>query len=304
MESALVSLIRRRSRRIRTLPSGVSTRGQLPRAPRAVLFDVYGTLLLRMGDPPESAPRVKAELRDLLRRHKLAISPTELEELLREAIRRDHARLRARGVRHPEVDIERIWRMVISLRDPAELRRVIVEHELALHPCWPMPGSRRLISTLRRRGIILGIVSNAQFYTPLFFEALVGAAPRTLGFVDELCLYSFQRRRAKPAADMFEQAAAALMARGIRRAEVLVVGNDPVNDMAAGAGAGFMTALVCADRRSVVTAPPGLWGMRPHVVLGRLGDLPPVLARAGAAGAGRRDSTADHKNSTRGSFWG
>ena len=50
-----------------------------------------------------------------------------------------------------------------------------------------MPGAAETLAALQQRGLLLGIVSNAQFYTPLMIEALLGKPPGELGFLPELC---------------------------------------------------------------------------------------------------------------------
>ena len=280
MDSELVALIRRRSRRIRPRGTDTATGGRLPRTPKAVLFDVYGTLLVRRGGDPGPVSRSGSRT---------------LETRLEEAISAVHARMRRRGIRHPEVDIQEIWKGLFPGRRPSDLRRRIVQYELSRHPCWPMPGARRLIAGLGGLGLALGIVSNAQFYTPLFLEALLGGPLEQIGFHRELCFFSWRRRRAKPGPELFEQAAGALAARGISRGEILVVGNDPVNDVQPGAAAGFMTARLVADGRSLADASPAARDIRPDVSLGRLADLLAIISPHGRK---------HQKNSTRSSSRG
>jgi len=274
LETDLIRIIRKGSRRLRPLPSGVRTSGTLPRVPKAVLFDVYGTLLQRL-----PSPRDQRELRTSIRRNGLGMTPDALRRALEAEIAREHGRLKENGVAHPEVRIEDIWRALFPSLGPAELRTVIVQYEIAAHPCWPMPGSRRLIAALLRRGLRLGIVSNAQFYTPLHFAALLGGRPEDIGFSRELCFYSWTGGHAKPSPRMFEEAAAALGSAGVPRNEVLMVGNDPANDIEAGARAGFMTVLVCADRRSAIPESAGT-ASPANAVIGRLPHLLSVLDAA------------------------
>ena len=276
-DEALIGLIRKRSRRIRVLPSATRTTGSLPRPARAVIFDVYGTLLIRAGDTePDTSGRDDGVGR-LVRDHHLAVGAGELRVLLRKAILQDREEARARGVSAPEVRIEDIWRGLFPARDPGEIRQMIVEYELSVHPCWPMPGSGRTVSSLAKSGMTLGIISNAQFYTPLFLEALLGGRPEELGFASDLCFYSWIRGEAKPGRTMFEEAAARLCTRGIRTGQALVVGNDPVNDVAAASRCGFMTARLSADRRSPTESRERAEHASPDVAIARLADLVPVV---------------------------
>ena len=226
---ALIALIREESRRIKPLPVEMKEQGRLPRRPRAVLFDVYGTLLARAGT-------VRPRLAKLIKHHNAGHDASWLTGAIQEAIAVEHSALRSRGVSHPEVRIERVWQRLFPGRSRQELRAMIVEYELAAHPVWPMPGCRRLLAVLERRKVSLGIVSNAQFYTPLFLEALLGDGIEPLGFTPSLCLYSFDFHAAKPGPSLFSTARERLLALGTSPGDALVIGNSLVNDIVPAAG--------------------------------------------------------------------
>ncbi len=246
----LLDIIRRTSKPMRPQPAIAQGSGRLPRAPRAVLFDVYGTLLLRADHGhPLKAP-------------------------LAEETAREHEALRGRGVAHPEVDIESIWKRLFPEAAQDEIRRMIVEHELAAHPVWPMPGAKRVLAGIARRGIRLGIVSNAQFYTPLFLEALLQADTASLGFSPELSLYSGNFGIAKPDAALFTIARQRLGALGIAPRETVMVGNSAGEDVAPAARVGFMTVLAALDRRSYAPEGP----VRPDAVIASLEGLERLIA--------------------------
>jgi putative hydrolase of the HAD superfamily len=114
-----------------------------------------------------------------------------------------------------------------------------------------MPGAARLLSFLKAAGFVLGIVSNAQFYTPLLFEAFFGGTPEALGFSPELLIYSYRVGEAKPSPVLFEKARDALMKQGIGENETVCLGNDMRNDIYGAAQAGFRTVLFAGDRRSL-----------------------------------------------------
>ena len=259
----LVKLIKERSRGLRFIPTGVPCSGFLPRKPRAVLFDVYGTLLIQV-------PRRDLAVEDFIRRNRLELTPAELSHGLRREVDARHERLRARGTRFPEVRIERIWGRLFPGRPDAELRRLAVEFELAIHSCWPAPGCRDVIASAAALGIRLGIVSNAQFYTPLFLQALLARTPEELGFHPSLCIYSYRYQAGKPGPELYELAKSRLARLGIPPREAVMVGNDPRNDIAAARRAGFMTILVAGDKRTqrMIHA-----GARPDAVIDRLSSL-------------------------------
>jgi putative hydrolase of the HAD superfamily len=252
----LTGLIRSGSRRLKPLPTGIVEHGQLPRNPRAVLFDVYGTLLVRIPDAHPCPAIRDLALRRLIDRHRLDTGPSELEGSLQAAIAGEHARMRARGVLYPEVRIEKIWGGLFPGREPGALREMIVEHELATHPSWPMPGCRSILAALKRRGTVLGIISNAQFYTPLFLQAFLRDSVEALGFSPSLCLYSCDFGIAKPERVLFDLASERLGTLGVAPQETLMIGNSTVDDVAPASKVGFMTVLAALDRRSF-TIPNG-----------------------------------------------
>lgn len=158
MESSsdeLVRLIRQRSKRIRPLPAAGEEAGRLPHRPTSVLFDVYGTLLVRLSGPLSRPRPRRRRADDVVASRLLPLPHPALELLVAEAVARQNSARNARGVLHPKVVIERIWARLFPGLSSAELRRAIVEQELAIHPAWPMPGCRSLLRSLSRRGIAL-----------------------------------------------------------------------------------------------------------------------------------------------------
>jgi len=256
---------------------------------RAVLFDLYGTLLVsgsgEVGTVAASCDRALGEALAAVGL-RLVGPAQEAVELWFETIRRAHARLRAEGIDYPEVQVVDLWgELLDELRRRAwldgrprgggDLRRLAVEYEARANPCWPMPGMEACLGSLRTKGKLLGIISNAQFYTPELFPALLGVDSGQLGFDPELVFYSYQHGRAKPGTWLHERARERLAGRGIGPAEVLYVGNDMLNDILPAARVGFATGLFAGDRRSLRwrREQPELAGLRPDVVLTALAQL-------------------------------
>ena len=246
------------------LPPGLSHLvGKEPRErPSAIAVDVYGTLLASaIGEIGPSAEwddeAMEEEAREAF--------PRDMAERLRSIVDDDHARERARGVPWPEVDAPSVFARALGL-DPEDGARTCVAWECTVNRCAPMPGAAEFIAGCAARGLPLGIVSNAQFYTRLFIEEafdadlyrsaagearLEGAPGRpSLGFDPELALWSFETGRAKPDRWMFDELARRLAARGVPADRILYIGNDALNDCAAAGEAGMMTALFAGDARS------------------------------------------------------
>ena len=114
-----------------------------------------------------------------------------------------------------------------------------------------MPGLKETLAAIRERGLLLGIVSNAQFYTPLLFEAFLGAPPDELGFTPDCCVWSYREREGKPSTALYEKLATALEASSIAPDQTLYVGNDVRNDIRPAQRIGFKTALFAGDQRSL-----------------------------------------------------
>jgi len=264
----------------------------LLRRPRAVLFDIYGTLLISAsGDVGSSASDSRE--RAFLDAYRIASGselPDEAGRIMAyaygEAIERKHAEGRLAGLPHPEVNILSVWRIVLNELGsaglepaPVDVEQLAIAFETQVNPTWPMPDCRTVLQRLADRRIPLGIVSNAQFYTPMLFPALLGASLSELGFEHELTAFSWEHRRAKPDASLFAGPLASLQARGIDSSEVVYVGNDMRNDIWCARQVGCMTILFAGDRRSLRTRQddPELAGLTPDSVVSSLAELPGVL---------------------------
>lgn len=254
----LVQRIRSLARPLAPVPTGVTPRlAPLPGI-RAVLFDLYGTLFVSGAGEVGATTEASTDPRML------------------DAIRNRHEAARAAGVDHPEVDILEIWRERLG-GDTAEAEARAVDHEWRVNPVWPMPGAGEVLRALRDRGLFLGIVSNAQFFTPPLFEALLGEDTVALGFDGKACAWSYLLGRAKPSPFVFQRAVAAWTRSGIRPGEILMVGNDVRNDVLAAAACGLRTALFAGDARSLRLRGGSTADTPPDVVLTSLEQLPPLL---------------------------
>jgi putative hydrolase of the HAD superfamily len=286
----IVEIIRRLARPLAPVPTGVVPRLKRLDAIRAVLFDFYGTLFISgSGDISTAASGETGEaFGDAAALCGLVNVPDPAAAVgcLHRRIRQSHEVSRACGIDCPEVQIEAIWREVFvelagAAPDEESLRRFAAVYESLANPVWPMPGVRDTLEQLRDAGIVLGIVSNAQFYTTPLFAALLGVSQQRLGFHDTLVHLSYVAGSAKPGRRIFEQAAESLLKIGIQRHETLYVGNDMLNDVAAASAVGFRTALFAGDRRSL-RARDGdarVAGVLPDVVMTELPQLLELFGR-------------------------
>jgi FMN phosphatase YigB (HAD superfamily)/glycosyltransferase involved in cell wall biosynthesis len=215
------------------LLSSLKPAAAAPTAYRAVIFDIYGTLLIAAPGGVKPDPLADPVLRDILRQfgHPPPLSPSSD---LHAAVLRHHANA---GVPYPEVDLRALWREILSFSPGTDTGPLVEAIEAAWHPATPMPGAENLIQRLSRSGISLGLLSNAQSNT---LASLGGVADL---FAPELTLLSYQHGLAKPAPELFQILRDRLAGRGITPAETLFIGNDPLQDIVPAAAAGFRTAL-------------------------------------------------------------
>jgi putative hydrolase of the HAD superfamily len=239
---------------IAPIPTGVAPDLSGKQNYAAMLFDIYGTLLVSaVGEIGVHGPAQQGmeRLQDVLRIHGINSTPEGLTERLRGAIARAHTVARGQGIEFPEVDILKIWEQVLGSKEEAWLREFALAYELSVNPVYSMPGLKALFAECCRRDLLVGLVSNAQFYTVPVLEHFLGAPLDRCGMDRRLLFFSWKEGHAKPSAVMFERAKAALLDMGISETSVLYVGNDMRNDILPAASVGFATALFAGDRRSL-----------------------------------------------------
>ncbi|WP_321991737.1 HAD family hydrolase [Marispirochaeta aestuarii] len=227
----------------------------------AVLFDVYGTLVISSSGDVGTIMEDSAgdTFRSMVLREMDLLIPEDVpvDGLVKEEILKDHRQKKAGGTHHPEVEIRSIWKRVLrkifadisSAQVSALAEEVALLHELSRNRVWPMPGSRELLELLRGR-FRIGVVSNAQFYTPLMMKHFFGDSFSVLE--DKLCIWSYCEDMAKPDPALFKKALANLGGKYLAHpSRVLYVGNDMLNDIAAASSLGMRTLLFAGDRRSL-----------------------------------------------------
>lgn len=207
---------------------------------RAIIFDVYGTLLSAPAGGVKPDPAADKMLREILVRH--GHSPLESPSTrLHEAVCRHHA---SAGVRYPEIDLRALWREVLSLPPDSDTSSLVIEMESLWHPSRLMPGLEQTLHDLATKGMALGLLSNAQCNT------LPSLGKCAALFRPELNILSHEQGMAKPSPELFTLLATRLARHGIAPAETLYIGNDPLHDIEPAAACGFRTALFTGDKHS------------------------------------------------------
>lgn len=284
--------IRKHSVALAPLPTDLTPRLDKLPGLRGVVFDIYGTLIISAaGDislagagDNDTAMRRAVEIGSGF---PLSPGTDHLTESYRSHIQKQQRERRDGGIDYPEVEIREVWRDLLvewrhpAASDPEVIERIAVAYEVAVNPVWPMPGLSETLSALRERGLALGIVSNAQFYTPPMFPAFLNGRTLTdLGFDESLQVYSFQLREGKPSRRLYERLVEKLAARGMDPDEILYVGNDLRNDIWPAQAVGLRTALFAGDRRSLRWREddPRVAGVTPDLLVTDLRQLPGVIS--------------------------
>lgn len=253
-------------------PTSLSPGGRLHASVRCIMFDVYGTLLISdSGDVGTLRKQTAASepFMRLLHRYGIQKSPESVIDDFFSRIDSDHTQKINQGIQYPEVRIEQIWMEVLGDQNSETVSRFAIEFEMIVNPVFPMPHLRKMLSACRQRKFLMGIISNAQFYTPLLFGWLLEESLEGLGFHPELIYFSFRFGVAKPSPILFNHARNRLLEMGIQSWNVLYVGNDMLNDISPASDAGFQTALFAGDARSLRLRPdhPECKGLAPDIVI-------------------------------------
>ncbi len=195
--------------------------------PRAVIFDIYGTLL-KVEPPPAAGSAFTWE--SLLSRHGLDAEVTLGEFDRRCAALIPHHHARAPESAHPEVPwatlVVEAWPPLAALA-AGPLESFLYGHARLQRRCVAMPGAVDCLARCRASGIIIGIASNAQHYT----RHEMAAAGMSLDAFD-LVFLSGDHGVAKPSPRVFRYFTELLGLRGIAPPEIMMVGDREDNDLA------------------------------------------------------------------------
>jgi putative hydrolase of the HAD superfamily len=269
---------------------------------KACVFDVYGTILISAsGDVEESvisAENLKTAL-DAAGIRLTGIHASHHEVLVemlsdfKSAILKLHQTESTIEKPYPEVDILDIWEDIISdysnrnkLKPDGSLciKCFTFVFEVLSNRIYPMPGMREVIDNLARKAVPLGIISNAQFYTPVILNFFIHGDISELEFVPpfdaDLTVFSYKHRRSKPDIYLFELLKTRCLQKyGIEADEILFIGNDMFRDIYPAHVAGIKTALFAGDKKSLRLREdkPELKGITPDYIVTDLSQLLKII---------------------------
>lgn len=279
---------------MQVLPTGLKPKLSPKHPIKAVLFDIYGTLLISAtGDIDRNglsgtAMKKAISIGGITPNPNLRKDPaTILLNFMMEEVR---SQQHESQYPYPEVDIVTVWQCMLQrahqqniiqgFRQDLPVKSMAFIFELFSNAIYLMPGANDVVPWFQEQHIPLGIVSNAQFYTPVIMNKLLWGNDSTKddikGFVPELSVYSYKLRRSKPDPFLFYHLIKKLKADyNILPRETLFVGNDMLKDIYTGAKAGVQTALFAGDNRSLRlrTDDKRVHGLQPDYIITELTQL-------------------------------
>ena len=236
------------------LPTPLNQSGKIDKKIKCILFDIYGTLFISGSGDIGIGKKVLQEtgkIEHLIEKFKIKKNANTLLKHFFDTIEKQHEKLKKKGIDFPEIEIDQIWTRVLDFKNPDIARAFALEFELIVNPAYPMPNLKEVLRELKNRHIILGIISNAQFFTPYLFDWFLKSDLKHLGFEPDLILFSYKFGYAKPSSFLFETASIELKDMNIPIDSVLYVGNDMLNDIYPAQKVGFKTGLFAGDARSL-----------------------------------------------------
>ena len=234
---------------------------------KAIIFDIYGTLL-KQGDLDNSLAKKEMLLKafsNIKKKYNLKATPNELLDLFVSSIDKIHRIKRARGIRSPEVKIEKIWAMILKKIDykfdKDFLFKIAYEHNCMTGKKVLYPDVILTLKKLKEQGLKLGIVSNAQFYTEIDMNNLLSKDSGIKSLYDlfdkNLVLMSYKLGYSKPNPKAFIILKKKLKKIGIKPNQTLYIGNDMIKDVLTAKKQFFKTCLfVNAETKYAATVKP------------------------------------------------
>ena len=211
---------------------------------RAVVFDIYNTLLLVGPAPSGADTRWQRLCRDLLNVDP-GLTRLDFSIASSKVIARHHEIAHARGIPWPEVHWPSVVTEVmpeVARLPPCDQEEFVFRQIQTGHTTHLTAETAAALHRLKERECLLGIASNAQAYTLRELrEQLAAHALEMDLFEPDLCFWSFEHGFSKPDPHVFQILAARLAARGIPPDETLMVGDRLDNDIEPARAHGWRT---------------------------------------------------------------
>ncbi len=236
---------------------------------KAVIFDIYGTLLISASGDVDQAEYSFQMIKKALTVANYQILKDDADAF--DSIYKTYFSCLSKykemeidaGKPYPEVNILKVWECaltsaeatgIIKSTEKSDVILFTFVFELQTNRVWPMPGMEDLIKKMGESDYELGIISNAQFYTPVIMNYFLYDIEKDeeiiYPFEKDLTIYSYKELRGKPDVALFEKLIPQLAKRGIKPEEAIFVGNDMLKDIYTASQAGLKTVLFGGDKRS------------------------------------------------------
>jgi len=202
---------------LQPIPTSIKTNLSTKSNIKCVLFDIYGTLLISSsGDIDKLELSTSFILESFSQCGIKIISPNPIEvakeilEEYKETIAELKYNAKKNNIESPEIDIRDVWEIIIQslyyrkLIDKPwidEVKLLAIYFETLSNKVYPMPYMKETILQLREQKIPIGIISNAQFYTPVimnyFLDNEIDDKNQNIKYFDpDLSVYSYLEKSA------------------------------------------------------------------------------------------------------------
>ena len=213
------------------------------RGVKAIICDVYRTVL-DVREPPANPSNSGASSFRACSAKFLRSPLSSLISMSRFRLR-SHQEARERGIRFPEVNWPTVMNRALPELDAlprANVDAFLFNHAQLFRSLRVVPGCATVLRECIERGILLGIASNAQAYTPRELELALNEVGLDLSiFQPDLMFWSFEHGFSKPNPHVFEILRARLQNRCLRESETLIIGDREDNDILPARAAGWQT---------------------------------------------------------------
>lgn len=216
---------------------------------RAVIFDVYGTLLEVGPPPPDAAARWTILFKETMQTEP-PMTLTEFTTACAKVISEMHQVARACGITWPEVN----WPVVVTTvipqlkqLSPNAQQRFLLQQIQTIRTTQMCSAAAEVLRWLKKVGCVLGIASNSQTYTLHELQTGLAAHGLTLElFEPALCFWSFEHGFSKPDPHVFRILTVRLEARCINPTQTVMVGDQLETDIVPARAMGWLTWLLGA----------------------------------------------------------
>ncbi|MCF7957810.1 MAG: HAD family hydrolase, partial [Phycisphaerae bacterium] len=309
----------------RPLPASVAVSFPLPmNGIKAVIWDIYGTIMnANIGDLPETlthhdqlataAEKLLTEFNlhaAIQKRHPHKTPKLALADRYLELIDLSHQNSKAQGIDFPEVQIDKIWQKILRDLDDIDLQSIkkttLTHYPLTIYNkmkqseqacCMAYffdrafqlntlyPQALKCLTVLHQANMQLGIISNAQFYTPIHLRALLRKASGQQHlelhhlFSEPLVLFSYELGYSKPNPGAFIKIKEILQKQSIEPSQAVFIGNDMLNDIWTAQQAGFKTILYAGDAHQTALRPnePRCQNLKPNAIVHSMDQIIQLL---------------------------